>query len=172
MADLGNVLPSLAVGPNDRLHIAWASAYIMHPTYKVPLYVPAYSSANVDDVFHGVRQVGEGYRYASVRAPETGLAASAGTLHVVFTTYGPRDGSWVWCYSSTHGGNTFSQGVGVYDVPGQDALHFPLVAADKGNVIHVAWAAQRGDLWDIYYARSSDGGASFASPRRVNMTEF
>lgn len=163
MADLSNELPSLTVGPDDRVHVAWANAYVRHPDYAALLYLPVYAfSADGGDIFSGPRQVGEGYRYVSTRPPETGLGAGDGAAHVVLTTYSPRDGSWVWYYRSDDGGQSFSGGVGVEQVGGGDVLHYPVVAVDGAGRVHVAWAHQRGDEWDVYHARSSDSGVTFS----------
>jgi hypothetical protein len=168
MADLSNELPSLTVGPDDRVHIAWANAYVRDPDYGALLYLPVYAvSTDRGGTFSDPRQVGEGYRYVSTRPPETGLGAGDGAAHVVLTTYSPRDGSWVWYYRSDDGRN-FSAGVGVEQVGGGDVLHYPVVAMDGAGRVHVAWAHQRGDEWDVYHARSGDGGVTFSDGVKVS----
>ena len=168
IADLANKLPSLAVAPDDSVHLAWANAYIKHPTYGVLLYLPVYAvSADGGETFSEPRQVGEGYRYVSTQPPETGLAVDDAAVHVVLTTYSPRDGSWVWYYRSDDGGQGFGEGIEVEQVEGGDVLHYPVVAVDDDGRIHVAWAHQRGDEWDVYYAQSSDGGATFSPEQKV-----
>jgi hypothetical protein len=169
MSDLANKMPSLTVGPDDKVHVAWANAYIKHPTYGALLYLPVYAvSTDGGDTFSDPRQVGVGYRYVSTRPPETGLAAGDGTAHVVHTTYSPRDGSWVWYYRSGSGGQSFGGGVGVEQVDGGDVLHYPVVAVDWSSRIHVAWAHQRGDEWDVYYAQSGDGGGTFSDEVKMS----
>jgi hypothetical protein len=169
MANLSNELPSLTVGPDDSVHVAWANAYVMHPDYGAPLYLPVYAvSADEGDTFSDPRQVGEGYHYVSTRPPETGVAAGDGVAHVVLTTYSPRDGSWVWYYRSDDGSRSFSGGVEVEQVGGGDVLHYPVLAVDGIGRIHVAWAHQRGNEWDIYYARSDDSGATFSDGVKVS----
>ena len=168
VSDLSDELPSLAVGQDDKVHVAWANAYILHPTYEVPLYLPAYSfSSDQGDTFLDARQVGEGYQYVSVRPPETFVAVDYTAIHVVFTTYSPRDGSWVWYYSSNNDGQSFSAGVGVYQVQGGDVLHYPVVAVDQDGHIHIAWAHQRSEEWDLYYSQSTNGGASFSTGKKI-----
>jgi len=168
ISDLANGLPNLAVGRDDKVHVAWANAYIRHPDYGALLYLPVYAvSTDGGDIFSDPRQVGEGYSYVSIRPPETGLAADNGIAHVVLTTYSPRDGSWVWYHRSNDGGQGFGAGVGVKQVKGGDVLHYPVVAVDRGGRIHVAWAHRRGDEWDIYYAQSTDGGVTFSAGMKV-----
>jgi len=164
MADLSNVLPSLALSPDDGLHLAWANAYIKEPTYGVPLYLPVYaSSGDGGDTFVDPHQIGQGHRYVSLRPPEIGLVVSESVVHVVLTTYSVRDGSWVWYYRSEDGGQSFGEGVKVEQIEGGvDALHYPTVAVDREGRIHVAWAHQRDEEWDVYYAQSADRGATFS----------
>ena len=168
IADLANVMPSLAVAPDDSVHLAWANAYIKHPTYGVLLYLPVYAvSADGGDTFSDPRQVSEGTRYASTRPPETSLTVTEGSVHLVLTTYSPRDGSWVWYYRSNDGGQNFGEGVEVKQVEGGDVLHYPVVSVDEDGHIHVVWAHKRADEWDVYYAQSSDGGATFSPKWKV-----
>ena len=161
VADLSDELPALAMGPRGHVHLAWSNAYIRHPTYNALLYLPVYAlSADGGATFTDPRQVGEGYRYVSVRPTEVSLTADGTTIYVALTTYSPRYGSWVWFYRSDDGGRTFSAGVGVAQADG-DVLHTPTVAVDGAGRIHVAWAHQRGDEWDVYIAHSTDGGMTF-----------
>jgi hypothetical protein len=51
---------------------------------------------------------------------------------------------------------------------------FPWVAIDAAGDVHVVWYDRRHDDvdLDVYYARSSDGGASFASNVRLTAASF
>jgi len=168
MFDLSNQLPSLAMGSGDSISIAWANAYIREPKYNALLYLPVYAvSSDAGETFSDPRQVGEGYSHVSTRAPETGLAVGEGSIHVVLTTYSPRDGSLVWYYRSDSGG-TFRAGVMVAQAAGGDAMHTPQVAVDGNGHIHIVWAHQRGNEWDVYYSRSTDGGANFSDGVKVS----
>ena len=172
MQNLANELPTVAVGPDDRIHIAWSNAYVKHPSYEVPLYLPVYAvSIDGGATFSDPRQVGEGYRYVSTRQNEVAVAADSAAVHIVLTTYSPRDGSWVWYYRSDDGGRTFGTEVEVALAQGGDVLHYPAVAVDQENRIHVAWAHQRADEWDLYYARSTDGGVTFLTGRKISGGE-
>jgi len=55
---------------------------------------------------------------------------------------------------------------------GVRANSFPAMAVDGKGVIHVAWAAASSgalvDRSDIFYARSTDAGATFSAPRKLN----
>jgi len=161
MENLSNELPDLFMFYNGPF-ITWANAYIIHPDYGVALYLPVIASFDTKgNTLTDPHQVGDGFRYVSIRPSETSVIAYGYSLDVALTTYSPRDGSWVWNYHSEDGGKTFSAGVGVKQVQGGDVLHFPTIAVGVDNIIHVAWGHQRGEEWDVYYARSTDGGISF-----------
>jgi hypothetical protein len=169
MSDLSNSLPSLTIAPDDRIHLVWANGYVLHPTYLVPVYLPVYSfSADGGKTFTSPKQIGTGYSYVSVRPNEVGIAVTNSAVHTVLTTYSPRDGSWVWYYQSTDGGQTFRPGVKVIQSDGGDVYHYPVVAVDSAGHIHIAWAYQRGSEWDVFYTQSTDGGVTFSTPVKIN----
>ncbi|UCH88316.1 MAG: winged helix-turn-helix transcriptional regulator [Thermoplasmata archaeon] len=73
--------------------------------------------------------------------------------------------------SSTDGGKTFSENVQVNDVDGttNEVTHGALVAYGDGNVC-VAWPDERTErhVNDIYFDKSTDGGATFGTDIRIN----
>ncbi len=82
---------------------------------------------------------------------------------------------------STDGGATFAKAVAVATFPplslltgggGVRATSYPTLAADGTGGVHVAWAApaasSTADRSDVWYARSSDSGATFSAPVKVN----
>ncbi len=83
---------------------------------------------------------------------------------------------------SVDGGNTFSALKSATLVSpltgtltggnGVAAATFPTTAVDKNGTFHLAYAAVRSgqnlDRSDIFYVRSTDGGASFSAPVRLN----
>jgi hypothetical protein len=156
--DLADQLPSLAVDPNSNVYFAWSNAYVMHPTYQVPLYLPAnaYLSEAADRVSETF-QVGSGYHYVSTRQTEIANAAADSLVHVVLTTYSPRDGSFVWYYRSNDQGQTFTEPVVVASSPKADDLHDPVIALGGLYEVTVAWAHQRGEQWEVQLATSTDG---------------
>ena len=61
------------------------------------------------------------------------------------------------------------------DATGNDQFH-PVIAVKPDGTIDVAWYDKRNspndDAWDVYFARSTDGGASFGANRRISDTTF
>jgi len=95
---------------------------------------------------------------------------ASGTIHVSW--YDTRDGLWdVYFAKSTDGGWTFSQDVKVNDdsrdYPQVYPPHTTMSIDDSGN-IYVAWNDNRNGDFDIYFARSLDGGQSFETNLRVS----
>jgi hypothetical protein len=171
--DLGNSQPALAVASAGRAHLAWANAYVMHPQYGVLLYLPAYaatvgqSCTPSEALLDSLQQVGSGYRYVSVRPPELAVATTDSTVHVVLTTFSPRDGSYVWYYRAPTGGGEFGEPVVLAHEPNVDVLHYPAIAVASNGVVHVVWAHQYGEQWRLHYTRSEDGGQAFLPEKMI-----
>ena len=158
MDDLADQLPSLAVDGNNNVHFAWSNAYVLHPDYQVPLYLPAnaYFTATAYQVSE-TYQVGSGYKYVSTRQTEIANFSLNSPLHLVLTTYSPRDGSFVWYYMSNDHGQSFTDPVSVAISPNADDLHDPAIALSGPYAVTVAWAHQRGEQWEVQFSSSADG---------------
>jgi hypothetical protein len=79
----------------------------------------------------------------------------------------------IWCRRSVDNGNTWSAAVRVNDDPAglfRDQFH-PWATCDEFGVLHASWYDRRDDpsnyLWHIYYAKSTDGGATWSPSIRV-----
>ena len=73
----------------------------------------------------------------------------------------------VMVIKSTDGGTTFSAQVNVSDNPGQST--FPAIVPDARGGVSVVWEDDTGnDETDVFFARSSDAGATFGPP--VNLS--
>ncbi|HEV8267459.1 MAG TPA: hypothetical protein VGR00_04465, partial [Thermoanaerobaculia bacterium] len=71
---------------------------------------------------------------------------------------------------STDGGRTFSAPVSVS--PASHIPDLPSIAADKnGNILVAYLEFTNSDAPDLYVVRSSDGGATFGTPVKINTTE-
>jgi hypothetical protein len=106
--------------------------------------------------------------------------APNGDLYVAYFFTG-GGGTGIAVVKSTDGGASFSapqriaffreltQVTGIYNVR---ANSFPSIAVDKNNVVHVVYGAPSNflgpDRSDVFYLRSTDGGATFSAPRKIN----
>jgi hypothetical protein len=105
------------------------------------------------------------------------LASDNNGVYVIWADYGLGNGN-VMFSKSTDGGKTWTSPIRVNDVlVGQ---HFFSSVTASGGVISVVWYDSRtGQLpdgtitgLDVYYAKSTNGGASFSTNLRVTSTSF
>jgi hypothetical protein len=75
---------------------------------------------------------------------------------------------------SDDGGDTWSAPVRVNDDPPGALQFFPWIAIDPQGYVHVVWYDRRHDDvdLDVYYALSTDGGATFRPNRRITAASF
>jgi len=89
------------------------------------------------------------------------------TIHIAWADerFGNSD---IFYACSTDGGASWSSNVRVNDdatVADQDS---PTIVVDEQGHVHIAWEDSRNGDYDIYYARSVDGGLTFSANQRVN----
>lgn len=75
---------------------------------------------------------------------------------------------------SSDGGESWSSPVRVNDDAAGALQFFPWVAVDGEGDVHVVWYDRRNDNvdLDVYYAASTDGGATFGANRRLTAASF
>ena len=111
------------------------------------------------------------------------LAASPTNANELYITYAadpnPADGDEadIFLIKSINGGANWAAPVKVNhdDTTSGDNI-LPWIDVKPNGTIDVAWYDRRNDpldiLWDVYIARSTDGGASFSANVQVNDTSF
>ncbi len=91
------------------------------------------------------------------------IAVSGSVVHVVW--HDERDGDWeIYCKRSTDGG--VSWGADTRLTNNTAASFFPSIAV-SGLVVHVVWRDARDGNPELYYKRSTDGGASWGADTRL-----
>jgi len=91
------------------------------------------------------------------------VASSGNNVHVVW--YDNRDGNWEIYYKrSTDGGSNWGADTRLTNNTANS--WFPSIAV-SGSVIHVVWHDDRYGDWEIYYKRSTDGGANWGADVRL-----
>jgi hypothetical protein len=92
------------------------------------------------------------------------LAVVGSTVHVVWEdfidTTGAED---IFYRKSIDGGATFTPPINISDNP--SLSHHPAIAVN-GNNVYVVWHDESPGNFDIFYRRSTDGGASFVEPTK------
>lgn len=111
-------------------------------------------------------------------AVDNSAGAHSGNIYVVYSNNNNQDGADIYFQRSTDGGDTFSDPVPINNKPGHDrAQWFPWVAVDsttgRVNVFYYdQGAAKSGDLTQVSYTFSDDGGAHFQHPRLLSDSRF
>jgi gas vesicle protein len=115
-----------------------------------------------------------GFRWWSSMFPSIAVGPN-GAVYVVYC--GSPDGvdpGDVFFVRSIDGGITWSQPLRVNDDNTKNGQFFPWIAVGPDGVIHIIWGDRRLDPedfgYDVYYASSSDGGASFS--RNMRVTDY
>ncbi|MDQ6805780.1 MAG: cell wall-binding repeat-containing protein [Actinomycetota bacterium] len=120
---------------------------------------------------------------ATLINPRLAIDPSVGTTGKLYVVYEkqvvtppapPTDPADIFLNSSTDGGTTWSAGVRVNNDAAGAVQTNPWVAVGPGGVIDVAWWDQRNNYpgisvqsGNVYFAQSTDGGATFPTNRRV-----
>ncbi|UCG46628.1 MAG: hypothetical protein JSU94_14105 [Phycisphaerales bacterium] len=89
---------------------------------------------------------------------------SAGVIYAVWNDARDNTARRVYFAKSTDDGGSFGQSVRVDDGPAKSTQLNPRITVDGSGVVYVVWQDSRSGNWDIYFSRSTDGGASFSRP--------
>lgn len=110
-----------------------------------------------------------GYPAGAFSSGECGLAESGGEIYAVW--YDNRTGAGhIYFAKSSDGGATFGPNVKVDDDTTPTNHEYPCLAVDAQGNVDVVWDDQR-DIqteYDVYFARSTDGGATFGPNVKIN----
>lgn len=97
------------------------------------------------------------------------IASAGGSVHVVWAEHDTNGSNAIVSRASSDSGRTFGAPVTVAEGDQADAESLPKVAA-YGDSVHVVWSVTADDN-GLYYARSTDRGASFSEPVLINGGE-
>ena len=99
---------------------------------------------------------------------------SVGNLYLLWNS-GSTDGGpeRIYFASSTDGGSTWSARTDVSTAPAGTQHAFPTIAATGAGDVRIAWMDARSanggmDRWNVYYRRSTNGGASWSSEADIS----
>jgi hypothetical protein len=125
----------------------------------------------IAEMFPLPSQLPGGFRIVNI--PAAAADPLTGSLVVVWNDqrFGNPD---IVSTRSTDGGLSWSTPIKVNDDAGPAAQFFPWIAFDPLGNAHVCWYDRREDGFkiDVYYARSTDGGATFEANTRVTAQAF
>jgi hypothetical protein len=154
--DSGN--PGIAVDPSGRLHLVW------------------YNSVGGESDIYYKRSTNSGASWtASQRLTwTTGFSAYpaigvdlSGTVHVVW--YDNTPGNYEIYYKrSTDSGASWTASQRLTWTSGTS--YVPRIAADSSGKVHMVWFDNTPGNYEIYYKRTTDGGANWTSNQRLTWT--
>ncbi len=111
--------------------------------------------------------------FRSLNAPIAAAHPASGNLLVLWNDqfFGNPD---ILAIRSTDGGDTWSAPVQVNDDLTSNDQFFPWVVFDEAGLAHAIWYDRRhnGTDIDVYYATSSDGGATWSENLRITAQSF
>jgi len=90
---------------------------------------------------------------------------SSGGLHVVWHSSGPY---MIYYKASADGGETWTQSRRLTWNPSNSG--WPAIAVDSSGNLHVVWNDDMPGNAEIYYKKSTDGGVTWASQKRLTWT--
>jgi len=176
-----NFIPSLSVGPDGTLYVAWLDG---KPSLLIDRSTDGGMTFGQDRTISSLTASawtfinGEIaiYPYPTLDVDITGGPYN-GYLYVAYVDYNGTDMD-IFFRRSTDGGNTWGDEIRLNDDPagnGRDQFH-PWLVVDRNGNINVVFYDRRNDpsnlLVDVYFTQSRDGGESFLPNRRITTTSF
>ena len=196
--DMGNI-PTLDVASDGTIYLAWLDYNVWTPTTgQIYMRQSTDGGANFTD-WNGVNQ---DHPVATINVPPLNLTTGTGAVDVVgkgnsgtpiavdpnnpsnlYIAYAadpgvPGDEADIFLIKSTNGGQTWnaSPPVRVNDDATITDQAFPWIDIKPDGTIDVAWYDKRNsvndDAWDVYIAKSVDGGASFSTNYLLSDLSF
>ena len=156
--------PSLAADESGGLYVVWSDR--RNGNYDI------YFARSTDggNTWSANVKVNSGADSLDQRTPSLAVDGSGG-LYVAWNDgfYGSAALSAdIYFAQSTDGGATWSAQVRLDDDTNSAFQYSPSLAVDGGGNLYAAWDDRRNDESDIYFTRSSDGGATWSANVKVN----
>jgi hypothetical protein len=161
--------PSIAVGSNGYIYVAWSdNRDVVHHIYFA-------RSTDGGQSFELNVRVSDSSDYGYTVIPHVAVGSND-KVYVVWKAMGPGDPweEYVHIDWATQGSG-FGSDVRVDDRPNEDQKLRPVVAVGSQGYVYVAWENWRYDSdiddWvdsEIYFSRSTDGGANWETDLRLN----
>ncbi|MGE3800719.1 MAG: exo-alpha-sialidase [Candidatus Kapaibacterium sp.] len=163
--------PMLRVGPDGTIYTAWVD---FRKNSGGDVYMRTSTDRGV--TFSDERVVYSGGKVPSGRGRGADfVVAPDGTIHMVWLALFGLSGSDIRYVRSTDGGKTFTSPVSVVGDDAGGAQDFPSIAVDSNSNFYIAWIDGRdikkgtSNTDQIYMTRSTDGGITFAEPKRASI---
>jgi hypothetical protein len=150
--------PKIIVDDSENIYIAFCT--LIDDSYRVYI-----SKSKVNDF-----SFENNYNIADwTSSDQIAIDAAAYKSNIVYTVWmDDREGNWdIFFTRSTDGGINFDTNVLVNDDSKEAIQAFPKIAVDSTGTIHAIWQDKRNGDFDIYYAFSTNEGASFSKNKLI-----
>jgi BNR repeat-containing family member len=151
-----SIYPSLAVDPSGNPHVVWQDN--THGSYEI------YYKKSSDGGTTWTSNIRLSWNYSAFSAAPQMAADSQGRLHVVWHGYMPGNTD-VYYRKSTDGGASWSSTIKLTSIAGSSIV--PAIAVDFSGNLHVVWVDDTSGNREIYYKKSTDGGAIWTGRKRL-----
>lgn len=154
----GSYEPALAFDSSAYLHLLWSNA------------TPGNNEIYYKKSTNGGASWSASKRLTWTETWSGGLAIavdSADKLYAFWYDYAPGNGE-IYYTKSTDGGSTWAAGQRLTWTSG--ISYFPAVAVDSSGILSLAWEDNTPGSYEIFYKRSTDGGATWTAGRRLSPT--
>lgn len=164
--------PAITVGDNGVVHVVWAATIYNELGQETDREIYYARSTDNGVSFSAPVNISNSPGITSVQ-PSISVAPDQGSrVHVVWNEFGGPEIDVMYA-RSTDGGLNWGAATTVSNTTNPHAFAY-VFAQDgtSGNVVHVAWTECAANC-DIFYVKSTDGGASFGTPLNVsNQSPF
>jgi BNR repeat-containing family member len=150
--------PEIAVGSGDDLHVVWQD--ITSGTNQI------YYKQSTDggETWNAARRI----NWSSGSSEHPALAVDlSGALHVLWSQYVVASPE-IYYKGSPDGGETWGTSKRLTWTSGNSSR--PDIAVDSSNDLHAVWNEWTSSNTEIYYRKSTDGGANWSALRRLTWT--
>ena len=164
--------PDIAVSGDGTVYVAWDRYYYDESLEDFDCDIYLAKSTDGGATFGANKKVNDGTDLQY----KTGIkVGKSGQVYVVWSDQRNGGVPDVYFAKSTDGGATFSPGIRVNSYT-DDSQQYPEIALDDDEKLYVVWSDGRrytsDNSWDVYMARSVDGGASFEPEVKVNDADI
>ena len=150
--------PALCLDPGQHVHVVWQDKQ----SGNFEIYHK--KSSNMGSTWSATHRLT--YSSEPSETPDIDIS-SGGVIYVVWSDSSSGNGD-IYLKKSTDGGNSWSALTRLTWNNGESKN--PRIKIDSGGALHVAWQDKTPGNFEIFYRRSTDGGATWSALKRLTWT--